>query len=97
MKVLFFGTDEYYTERFTLPYALVKPFGVDGHRASMITRFSHKQEFVSTDIGIFASKEEAIQACHDEQAMLDHFDDRESAYEQSVRDRYVSAGLGNVY
>ncbi len=97
IKVLVFETDEYYTERFNLPYALVTPFGVDGYRASMIDRFNHKQEFMSSDIGIFASKEEAIQACHDEQALLDHLDDRESAYEQSVRDRYVSAGLGNVY
>ena len=97
MKVLFFGTDEYYAERFTLPYALVTPFGVDGHRASMITRFSHKQEFVSTDIGIFASKEEAVQTCLDEQAMLDWFDNLDHEYEQGVRDRYVSAGLGNLY
>jgi methylmalonyl-CoA mutase cobalamin-binding subunit len=97
VKVLFFGTDEYYAERFTLPYALVTPFGVDGHRASMITRFSHKQEFVSTDIGIFASKEEAMQACLDEQAMLDWFDNLDHEYEQGVRDRYVSAGLGNLY
>ena len=97
MKVLVFETKEYYAERFNPPYALVTPFGVDGYRASMVNRFNHKQEFMSSDIGIFASKEEAIQACLDEQAMLDHFDDRESAYEQSVRDRYVSAGLGNVY
>jgi methylmalonyl-CoA mutase cobalamin-binding subunit len=97
VKVLFFGTDEYYAERFTLPYALVTPFGVDGHRASMITRFSHKQEFVSTDIGIFASKEEAVQTCLDEQAMLDWFDNLDHEYEQGVRDRYVSAGLGNLY
>jgi len=97
MKVLVFETKEYYAERFNLPYALVTPFGVDGYRASMINRFNHKQEFMSSDIGIFASKEEAIQACLDEQALLDHLDDRESAYEQSVRDRYVSAGLGNVY
>lgn len=97
MKVLVFETDEYYAERFNLPYALVKPFGLDGYKALMINGFSHKQEFMSSDIGIFASKEEAIQACHDEQALLDHLDDRESAYEQSVRDRYVFAGLGNVY
>ena len=97
MKVLFFGTDEYYAERFTLPYALVTPFGVDGHRASMITRFSHKQEFVSTDIGIFASKEEAVQACLDEVAYLDYLDDLDHKYEESVGDRYVSAGLGNLY
>lgn len=97
IKVLVLETKEYYAERFNPPYALVTPFGVDGYRASMINGFSHKQEFISSDIGIFASKEEAIQACHDEQALLDHLDDRESAYEQSVRDRYVSAGLGNVY
>ena len=40
IKVLFFGTDEYYAERFYPPYALVTPFGVDGHRASMIPRFN---------------------------------------------------------
>ena len=97
VKVLFFGTDEYYAERFNPPYALVTPFGVDGHRASMIDRFNLKQEFMSTDIGIFASKEEAIQTCLDEQAMLDWFDNLDHEYEQSVQDRYVSAGLGNVY
>jgi hypothetical protein len=104
MKVLVFENiatteqcKEYYAERFNPPYALVTPFGVDGYRASMVNRFNHKQEFMSSDIGIFASKEEAIQACLDEQALLDHLDDRESAYEQSVRDRYVFAGLGNVY
>jgi methylmalonyl-CoA mutase cobalamin-binding subunit len=75
IKVLFFGTDEYYAERFNLPYALVTPFGVDGHRASMITRFNLKQEFMSTDIGIFASKEEAVQACLDEPARLAYSDD----------------------
>jgi len=104
MKVLVFENiatteqcKEYYAERFNPPYALVSPYGGDGYKASMITGFNHRQEFMSSDIGIFASKEEAIQACLDEQALLDHLDDRESAYEQSVRDRYVSAGLGNVY
>lgn len=97
MKVLSYATDEYYAERFNPPYALVTPFGVDGHRASMVTRFSHKQEFMSTFIGIFASKEEAVQACLDEQAMLDYLDDLDHKHEESVRDRYVSAGLGNVY
>jgi hypothetical protein len=97
IKVLVFETDGYYAERFNPPYALVTPFGVDGYRASMIDRFNLKQEFMSTDIGIFASKEEAIQTCLDEQAMLDWFDNLDHEYEQSVQDRYVSAGLGNVY
>ena len=97
IKVLIFGTDEYYAERFNPPYALVTPFGVDGYRASMITRFNLKQEFMSTDIGIFASKEEAMQACLDEVAYLDHLDDLDHKYEESVGDRYVSAGLGNLY
>jgi hypothetical protein len=74
MKVLVFETKEYYAERFNPPYALVTPFGVDGYRASMVNRFNHKQEFMSSDIGIFASKEEAVQACLDEPARIAYSD-----------------------
>jgi len=75
IKVLFLETQEYYAERFNPPYALVTPFGVDGHRALMVDRFNLKQEFMSTEIGIFASKEEAVQACLDEPARIAYSDD----------------------
>jgi len=74
IKVLFLETQEYYAERFNPPYALVTPFGVDGYRALMVDRFNLKQEFMSTEIGIFASKEEAVQACLDEPARIAYSD-----------------------
>jgi hypothetical protein len=80
VKVLFSQTDEYYAERFNPPYALVTPYGEDNYRASMITRFNLKQEFMSTEIGIFASKEEATQACLDEPAKLAYSDYLSTSY-----------------
>jgi hypothetical protein len=86
----------YYAERFNPPYLLVSPYG-DGYQAGFVSGFNHRQEFIEHPLGEFSTKELATDACIDEAIERGYRNDLDDKYEQGVRDRYVLAGLGNVY